>query len=235
MTYGYNVDVFDKGGHGLDQQHVYDHARGLVGDLVLERQLTETGRRPIIFIAHSLGGIVVKAALIHSDSCRVGSLESHHSIAVSTHGIFFMGTPHQGGSGVALGRALVNIASVFVKADSRILSDLERDSQLLHTQLGLYNAISSSYVTKFAYETLETPTLFGNSIMVVPISSAVVPGAVDAEPIAINANHRDMVRFTGREDGGYKKVQGHLRIMIKSAVKNAEENWRIDDGKKRGM
>lgn len=136
---------------------------------------------------------------------------------------------------MALGRALVNIASIFVTADSRILSDLERDSQLLHTQLGQYNAISNAYLTKFAYETLPTPTLFGNSIVVVPISSAVVPGAVDAEPIAINANHRDMVRFTGREDGGYRKVQGHLRMMMKDAGKKVEEKWRIDDGKKRGM
>jgi hypothetical protein len=146
-----------------------------------------------------------------------------------------MGTPHQGGSGVALANALVNIASVFVKAHSRILADLERDSQLLHTQLGQYSTISSAYVTKFAYETLPTPTLFNKSIMVVPISSAVVPGAVDAESIAIHANHRDMVRFTSNEDEGYQKVQKHLRLMIKDATEQTEAKWRVEDGKKRGM
>jgi hypothetical protein len=40
-----------------------------------------------------------------------------------------MGTPHQGGSGVTLGRLMVNVASVFVKADDRLLQHLERDSE----------------------------------------------------------------------------------------------------------
>lgn len=166
MSYGYNVNVFDHDGHGLNQQSVYDHARTLVSDLVLKRQLTETERRPIIFVVHSLGGIVLKAALIHSDSCRTGSLESHHAITTSTHGIIFMGVPHQGGNGVALGKCLVNIASSVAKADTRIMKDLERDSQLLSTQLGQYQAISGQFVTKFAYETLETKTVFGHSLMV---------------------------------------------------------------------
>ena len=166
MSYGYNVNVFDHGGHGVNQQSVYDHARTLISDLVLKRQLTETERRPIIFVVHSLGGIVLKAGLIHSDSCRTGSLGSHHAIATSTHGIIFMGVPHQGGNGVALGKSLVNIASSVVKADTRIMKDLERDSQLLSTQLGQYQAISGQFVTKFAYETLETKTVFGHTLMV---------------------------------------------------------------------
>jgi hypothetical protein len=33
-----------------------------------------------------------------------------------------MGTPHQGGSGVQLGKQLVNVASVFVAADDRLIT-----------------------------------------------------------------------------------------------------------------
>jgi hypothetical protein len=78
----------------------------------------------------------------------------------------FMGTPHQGGSGVALGRLIVNVASVFVAADDRLLQHLERDSEWLQQQLGQYNPISSSFVTKFAYEEYKTATMLGRSIMV---------------------------------------------------------------------
>jgi hypothetical protein len=39
----------------------------------------------------------------------------------------FMGTPYQGGSGVAFGRLVVNVASVFVAADDRLLLHLKRD------------------------------------------------------------------------------------------------------------
>jgi hypothetical protein len=42
-----------------------------------------------------------------------------------------MDTTHQGGSGVALGRLMVNVASVFVAANSGLLLHLERDSEWL--------------------------------------------------------------------------------------------------------
>jgi hypothetical protein len=77
-----------------------------------------------------------------------------------------MGTPHQGGSGVQLGKLLVNIASVFVAADDRLLKHLERDSEWLQQQLGQYAPISGDFVTKFAFEEYETPTMLGHSIMV---------------------------------------------------------------------
>jgi hypothetical protein len=40
-----------------------------------------------------------------------------------------MGTPHQGGSSVAFSKLIVNITSVFVAADDRLLQHLERDSK----------------------------------------------------------------------------------------------------------
>jgi hypothetical protein len=105
-------------------------------------------------------------ALIHSDAARKGALEEHRSIKTSTYGIMFMGTPHQGGSGVQLGKLLVNVASVFVAADDRLMKHLEQNSEWLQQQLGQYNPISSEFVTKFAYEEYKTPTMLGHSIMV---------------------------------------------------------------------
>lgn len=77
-----------------------------------------------------------------------------------------MGTPHQGGSGVQLGKLLMNIASVFVAADDHILKHLERDSEWLQQQLGQYGPVSGDFVTKFAFEEYTTPTVLGQSIMV---------------------------------------------------------------------
>lgn len=77
-----------------------------------------------------------------------------------------MGTPHQGGSGVALGKLMFNIASVFVAEDNRLLQHLERDSEWLQQQLGQYRPISGDFVTKYAFEENPTPTALGKSIMV---------------------------------------------------------------------
>jgi len=77
-----------------------------------------------------------------------------------------MGTPHQGGNGVELGKLLVNVASLFVAADNRLLRHLGRDSEWLQQQLGQYGPISGDFVTKFAFETYKTPTALGHSTMV---------------------------------------------------------------------
>lgn len=210
---------YDANTHGdrVSCQYLYDLARSLVSDLCLERRLTNTTTRPIIFVAHSLGGIIVKSALVHSDAARKGALEEHRSIKTSTYGVVFMGTPHQGGSGVQLGKLLVNVASVFVAADDRLMKHLERDSEWLQQQLGQYGPISGDFMTKFAYEEYKTPTVLGHSIMVVPRASAVVSGAADAEPIVIHADHINMVKFASKEDNSYKTVSGHLQIMAQSA------------------
>jgi hypothetical protein len=68
-------------------------------------------------------------ALIHSDSAQRGALEEHRSVKLSMYGIMFMGTPHQGGSGVVLSKPIVSVASVFVKADDQLLQHLERNSE----------------------------------------------------------------------------------------------------------
>jgi hypothetical protein len=43
----------------------------------------------------------------------------------------FIGTPHQGGSGILLGKLLVNITSVFIAADDRLIKHLEQNSEWL--------------------------------------------------------------------------------------------------------
>ena len=70
-----------------------------------------------------------------------------------------------------LGKLLVNVASVFVAADDRLLQHLERDSEWLQQQLGQYGPLSGDFVTKFAYEEYPTPTLLGHSIMVSVLSA----------------------------------------------------------------
>ena len=77
-----------------------------------------------------------------------------------------MGTPHQGGSGVHLGKLMLNMASIFVTADDKILKHLERDSEWLQQQLGQYGPINRDFVTKFAYEMYPTPVALGKTIMV---------------------------------------------------------------------
>ncbi|KAL2063771.1 hypothetical protein VTL71DRAFT_5576 [Oculimacula yallundae] len=222
MSWGYDANTHST--KGLSAQYLYNIAQNLVSDLSLHRRLDKTDTRPIIFVAHSLGGIVLKSALIHSDSTRSNHLYAHKSIKLSTSGIMFMGTPHQGGEGVAWGKRLVNVASIFVNTNDKLLNILENGSEILQQQLGQYNSISSDFDTKFAYETLPTPLTMGKAMIVVPMSSAVVPGHVNAEPIAINDHHINMVKF-GSQSREFMKVAGHLKLMVEAAPTRVERNW----------
>ncbi|KAF5658010.1 tetratricopeptide repeat domain-containing protein [Fusarium heterosporum] len=199
----------------------------------------QTSQRPIIFVTHSLGGIVVKSALIHSDAARQGALLEQGSIKLSTYGILFMGTPHQGGNGVQLGHILTNVASVFVATDDRLFKQLERDSEWLLQQLGQYAPLSGEFVTKFAYEEYPTSVALGKKILVVPRASAVVTGQADAEPIVIHADHKNMVKFPSGQDVGYITVSEHIQIMMVGAVGAIRSRWeaesRADNARGNGM
>jgi hypothetical protein len=75
-------------------------------------------------------------------------------------------------------------------------------------------------------------------LQVVPRASAVVPGVADAEPIAIHADHINMVKFASKEDGGYKTVAGQLRLMARDARSTVFARWeaerRVDVGELAG-
>jgi 3-methyladenine DNA glycosylase AlkC len=85
---------------------------------------------------------------------------------MSTYGIIFAGTPHQGGEGVAWGVRLVKIASIFANTNANMLRHLQRDSEEVQRLLRDYASISNEFVTKFAYETLQTRLPIGNYIEV---------------------------------------------------------------------
>lgn len=63
----------------------------------------------------------------------------------------------------------------------------------------------------------------------VPRTSAVVPGAADAEPIAISANHVNMVKFASKESNEYKAVSGHLKVMVQSCRDVVSLRWKQED------
>ena len=75
------------------QNSVYDIARNLLVGIESER-IAEPSR-PILFVAHSLGGIVVKELLRRSKTSQSPG-QTCQSVFESTVGIMFFGTPHAG-------------------------------------------------------------------------------------------------------------------------------------------
>ncbi|KAJ9648449.1 hypothetical protein H2199_001304 [Coniosporium tulheliwenetii] len=93
LTYGYDTHIRHRFGPAVSSSTVYDIAWDFLVSLEAERRSESS--RPLLFIAHSLGGIVVKEALRRSRGCE--TYQNHiHTIYESTSGIIFFGTPHGG-------------------------------------------------------------------------------------------------------------------------------------------
>jgi protein SERAC1 len=162
--------------------------------------------RPIYFIPHSLGGLVVEQALLES----IGSDVSLHNVSLWTAGILFFGVPHQGSHLAKWGSALRKMIPQSIrssnkkvidalKSDSEVCQNLESDFQ----KEAKHGKLKKIRLFSF-YETRKLP---GFSNLVVPEKSAVLKADFKC---AIEGDHKSMTRFTGPNDPEYCKVKGQL-------------------------
>ncbi|KAH9234110.1 hypothetical protein K456DRAFT_331285 [Colletotrichum gloeosporioides 23] len=121
-VYGYNADLIGGLLQARNQNSVLQHGNDL--KMKMSRSLKDDA--PIIFVAHSLGGLVVKVRL-HSDRAEASS-----GLLSRLKAVVFCGTPHRGSdtaSWALIARHLAAVAGINV--NRRQLDDLSVDSQVL--------------------------------------------------------------------------------------------------------
>ena len=107
------------------------HAQSLLNDVKNKRLQEDERHRPLIFVAHSLGGVLVKQALIEATINR-----TYDCLHASTYGLVFFATPHLGGNRAGAADVAAKIGSVITgEPTNSLLATLEKGS--------LVNEISS--------------------------------------------------------------------------------------------
>jgi len=114
FLFEYNSQVAGSGAVNLS---INDHADSL---LDCYRAVRSSSSYPIIFICHSLGGLVVKQALVRATLCSPSD-PGMKNIKLWTYGLIFFGTPHRGGNGVNVGEVVEKVVKTFAGGGSNSL------------------------------------------------------------------------------------------------------------------
>ncbi|KAK3984172.1 hypothetical protein QBC44DRAFT_375483 [Cladorrhinum sp. PSN332] len=216
MVWGYDT-VVTKGYSPANRSNVFTHAKDLL--YAIERSCPKG--RNIIFVAHSLGGLLVKEMLRRSQHSEDGGLRR---IIESTKGVVFLGTPHRGSPDFArLGDLIRKVASTVLRVDSNasILRALALDSPEL--ELSRESFLQQWRTYEFQVKTFqECQAMVGmnfgvlNEKVVPNMSSSLDDPRERAE--TIQADHRNMTKYWGRDDPNYLKVSGELQRIIDLTV-----------------
>ncbi|KIW84516.1 hypothetical protein Z517_03766 [Fonsecaea pedrosoi CBS 271.37] len=237
LTYGYNTSITAIFGK-TSSDTILQHAHTLVAELVADRQMDGATCRPIIFVCHSLGGIIVKRAIILSHSRISGSIVGLHSIYVSTFGLLFLGTPHEGSDKAVFAsyiRVLVDklAPSKLCNTDGQLLNALKPDSETLRNITDMFVPIMKRFHIYFFWEQEKT-NLGGRYDYVVRESSA-APFLDGTGRCGLPYDHRNMCRFAGRDSPGYKVIVATLVRYYEEAGTMIARRWDEADIKLRTM
>lgn len=70
------------------------------------------------------------------------------------------------------------------------------------------------------------PCFFTDEIIqLVPSSSAVLPGTINAEPVGMHKDHTGLTKFSSEDDGDFEVIANHLLRMSRTAPKEIEGRW----------
>ncbi|PMD51210.1 uncharacterized protein K444DRAFT_545347 [Hyaloscypha bicolor E] len=223
LTWGYNSNVSEFFSGSANKGNILSYSRDLLGDLAGERRSCPT--RPIIFVAHSLGG---KYPLSRYMLLRASESEGERdkNIYLSTKAILFLGTPHGGGNFVDWGETARRIVSAIgFDTNHQNTRDLAIDSPMLEDCrerfLNLHNRRNFEICTFQEACGMKGTSLLGLNRKVVDGVSSEFPDT--GRRFTINANHMEMCRYSSREDDGYRKVSRELRILCEEIEKSLKE------------
>lgn len=193
-TFGYDTKFLTGNGNCLNINHI---GRLLFGELS-DSLIIGSSKTRIIFVAHSMGGLIVKKALM------LAKREDFH-LADRVDSILFLACPHHG-----VGSAKLLDGVLRAVYDRQYVADLARDSMAVQNINDEFRHYAPSLLLWSFYET-QNMNLW--SSLVVDYSSAVL-GYPGERQRAMNADHRSICKFSHPDDGSYLIIRNSLAVTM---------------------
>jgi pimeloyl-ACP methyl ester carboxylesterase len=176
-----------------------ERARSII-DLLVNHQL---GRRPLVFVTHSLGGVLVKGMLRAANDLNEPNWKR---LLQNTRGVAFLGTPHTGAALGTLADALRLLGTTINAAQLR-----SNEPHLLDLAAWYSRNAMRLGIRSLAY--YEKGTVKG--LKIVDEGSA-DPRVEDCNPVPSDANHIDICKPQSNSDPVYLGVLRFVESLIGS-------------------
>jgi pimeloyl-ACP methyl ester carboxylesterase len=182
---------------------IQDRAKNVLECLLGQRELKDL---PLVFVCHSLGGLVVKQVLRTANDRR-DRCPAEAGLVDSVKGVVFIATPHTGSMQATLLDRLRLIAW-----PSASTLDLVKNNANLRDLNVWYRNWSVAIRHKVFYEKVGTVA----GVVVADDSSD--PGLLNVDPVAIDADHVQICKPTDTDDMVYARTRDFIVDEIESVL-----------------
>ncbi|KAK4038973.1 hypothetical protein C8A01DRAFT_37090 [Parachaetomium inaequale] len=200
---------------------IHDFGQALLADLYNSPNLKRNGNTPIVLVAHSMGGLVVKKAYLLARRDPI-----YADIASRIHSLYFLGTPHRGADSSAFVTTLISMS--IGSGSKAFVKELIPGSGTLQAINDEFRHVCNDVQLWSFFEGVPTSTGPTNT-MIVEKESAVM-GLPGEHTQYLQANHRRLVKYDSAEDPNYNILLRCFNTTIeeieKDYVADKSENHR---------
>jgi hypothetical protein len=212
-TLGYPASVLEK--WARQEMNLHERASNMLEQLAS----FGTGKRPIVIVAHSLGGLLAKEMLRASNECTDADWKQ---IAENTRLVAFLATPHTGAAlGAVLKSFIPRLSSNHIDLLSNSGGFLTNLNQSYRDLVAQRNIATVSYYEKFKTK---------NAVLVVSEESA-DPGVSGTRPIPVDADHISICKPQSRNDLVYISLVRHVKGVVEACapISGTDPSFATDD------
>lgn len=162
------------------------------------------GSNPIVFVVHSMGGLVVKKAYL------LGLHDTNYQeIIQAVSAIIFLSTPHRGTN---LAEILNRVLAASFQSSKSFISDLNKSSPAIEELNEQFRHLAPRLSIWSFYETLAT-SIGPRRIMVLEKDSSVLgyPAEISRP---LQADHHDVCKFSSPMDSNYVTVRNAIKSLM---------------------
>jgi len=207
LSFGYNASFLP--GTPRSIYKIVDFAKELLYEMKFSKdhdgEDLDIGKVPIIFVVHSMGGLVAKKAYLLGQND-----ETYQDIIRSVSAMVFLATPHRGTN---LAEVLNRLLTVLLQPSRDFIADLKKSSPALEELNEQFRHVAPKLSIWSFYETLATPVGL-MKIMVLDKDSSIL-GYTKEISRPLDADHHGICKYSSPDDSNYVSVRNALSSLVK--------------------